>query len=176
MGVGGIADAVKLQVRIAQPGFGRLLAEFRTLGELDAVGGRLHAVVADFARIADGVQEVRRKRRLATRKLHRHLAARLDRDGVVEQRLNIFPGKLVDEPNLVGVHETRIAHHVAAIGEIDRQHRSAAMLDGAGAVIVQLLVVVRPNVAARENVFQVLEERQVDGHDVFESGRGSGNP
>src|SRR5205085_7374976 len=42
VGVGGIADAVKLQVDIAQAGFGRLLAEFKALGELNAVGCRLH--------------------------------------------------------------------------------------------------------------------------------------
>ena len=42
--VGGVADAVELQVRIAQPGFGGLLAKLGALGELDAVGGGLHDV------------------------------------------------------------------------------------------------------------------------------------
>ena len=36
------------------------------------------------------------------------------------------------------------------------------------AVIVQLLVVVRADVAAGEDLFEVLEERGVDGHHVFE--------
>ncbi len=36
------------------------------------------------------------------------------------------------------------------------------------AVVVQLLVVVRANVATREHVFEVLEERRVDRHGVFE--------
>ena len=89
--VGGVADAVELQVRVAQTGFGRGLGELRALGELDAVGRRLHAVVADLARVADRVQEVRRHRRLAARELHRHLPARLDRDGVVEDLLDVFP-------------------------------------------------------------------------------------
>ena len=53
---------------------------------------------------------------------------------------------------------------VRSIGE----HRAAAVRDGAGAVVVQLFVVVRADVAAREDVFQVLEERRVDGHHVFE--------
>ena len=72
------------------------------------------------------------------------------------------------EPDLVGVHEARIAHHVAAVGQIDGEHAAAAVGDGAGAVIVQLLVVVRANIAARENIFQVLRERRVDRHQIFE--------
>ena len=46
--VGCVADAVELQVRVTQPGVGGLLAELGALRELDSVGGRLHAVVADF--------------------------------------------------------------------------------------------------------------------------------
>ncbi len=72
------------------------------------------------------------------------------------------------ETDLVGIHEARIAHHVAAVGQIDGQHRSAAVSDGARAVVVQLFVVVGANVAAREHVFQVLEERRIGGHHVFE--------
>ena len=168
MRIGFVADAVELQIRVAQTGFGGLLGELRALGELDAVGRGLHALIADLAAIADGVQEVRRKRRLAAGELHRKLAARLDRHGVVEQRLDLFPAQLMHEPDLVGVHEARIAHHVAAVGQIDGQHRSAAVRDGGGAVVVQLFVVVGADVAARENVFQVLEERRIDRHDVFE--------
>jgi len=88
--VGGVADAVELQVGVAQAGLGGFAAELGALGELDAVGGRLHRGVAHFARVADGVQEVGRERRLAARELHRHLALRLDGDGVVQQRANIF--------------------------------------------------------------------------------------
>ena len=107
-------------------------------------------------------------RRLAARELHRHLAARLDRNGVVERRLDVVPGQLVDEAHLVGVHEARVAHHVAAVGEVDRQHRAAAVLDGAAAVVVQLLVVVRRDVAAREHLLEVPEHLRVDRHHVLE--------
>ena len=48
--VGSVADAVELQIGVAQTGFGGLLGELGALGELDAVGRRLHAVVADLAR------------------------------------------------------------------------------------------------------------------------------
>ena len=35
-------------------------------------------------------------------------------------------------------------------------------------MLVQFFVVVRADVAAREHLFQVLEERRVDGHHVLE--------
>ena len=72
------------------------------------------------------------------------------------------------KPDLVGVHEARVAHHVAAVGQVDRQHRAAAVRDGAGTVFVQRGIVVRADVAAGEYVLQVLEERRIDGHHVFE--------
>ena len=166
--VRGVADAVELQVGVAEPGLGRGLRELLVLREFDAVGRRLDAVVADLLRIADRVEEVRRQRRLAARELHRHLPLRLDRDGVVEQRLDVFPAQLVDEPDLVRVHEARVAHHVAAVGQVDRQHRTAAVLNGRGPVVVQLFVVVRADVRSREAVFEMLEERGVDRHHVLE--------
>ena len=166
--VGGVADAVELQVGVAQTGFGSRLREVEALGELDAVGRGLHRVVADLARVADRVEEVRRQRRLTAGELHRHLALRLDGDGVVQHRLDVVPRELVHEAHLVGVHEARVAHHVAAVGEVHRQHRAAAVLDRAAAVVVELLVVVGLDVAAGEHLFEVLEKRRVNRHDVFE--------
>ena len=90
--VGGVADSVELQVGVTHAGLDRLFAEFETLGELDSVGCSLHAVVSDFARVTNRVQEVRRQRRLATGELHRHLPLGLYGDGVVEHRLDFFPG------------------------------------------------------------------------------------
>ena len=92
---------------------------------------------------------------------------RLDGDRVVEHGLDLVPGEFVDEADLVGVHEAGIAHHVAAVGEVDGEHRAAAVGDGGGAVVVELLVVVGADVAAGEDLFEVLEEGGVDGHHVF---------
>ncbi len=166
--VGGVANPVELQVGIAQARLEGGLRELRALRELDAVGRRLHRVVADLLGITHRIQEVRRHRRLAARELHRHLALRLERDGVVEQRLDVFPRELVHEPDLVGIHEARVAHHVAAVGQVDGEDRAAAVLDGAAAVVVELLVVVGPHVAARKRFFEVLEERRVHRHHVLE--------
>ncbi len=76
----------------------------------------------------------------------------------------------MDESNLVGIHEARIAHHVAAVCEVDSEHRAASVSHGGGAVVVQLLGggAVRADVAAGEAFFKVLEEGWVDGHHVFE--------
>jgi hypothetical protein len=126
--VGRVADPVKLQVRIPHTGFRRLLRELQALCKLDAVGRSLHAVVPNLACVPHRIQEVGRQRRLAARELYRHLPARLDRDRVVQHRLDVVPGQLMHEPDLVRVHEARIAHHVAAVGQIDGQHRSAPVL------------------------------------------------
>src|SRR5271166_2505197 len=168
MRVGRVADAVELQVGIAQTGFGGLFRKFETLGEFNAVGRGLHAVVSDFARVGDGVEEVGRQRRLTPGELYRHLTPRLDGDGVVQHGLNFVPGKFVNEADLVGVHEAGIAHHVAAVSEVDGEHRSATVQHGAAAVMMELLVIVGPNVAAGEDLFEMLEEGGVDGHHVFE--------
>ena len=70
--------------------------------------------------------------------------------------------------NLVGVHEAGVAHHVAAVGQVDGEHRTATVGDGGCAVVVQLLVVVRADVAAWECLFQMAHEGRVDRHDVLE--------
>jgi hypothetical protein len=87
---------------------------------------------------------------------------------IVEHHLDVVPIQLVDEPDLVRVHEARVAHHVAAVGQVDGEHRSAAMLDRAAAVVVQRVVVVRADVASREHLLEVLEEVGVHGHHVLE--------
>ncbi len=73
------------------------------------------------------------------------------------------------ESDLVGVHETRIAHHVAPVGQIHRQHRPPAVADRARAVIVQRLVVVGVDVPPRIHGLDVLQKLLVDGHHVLEA-------
>ncbi len=165
--VGGVADAIELEVDVAQTGLSRSLGELLRLGELDTVGGSLYGVVANLARVGDRVQEVGGKRGLAAGELDAHLPLGLDGDGVVQHGLDLVPRQLVDEANLVGIHEAGIAHHVAAVGQVDGEDRAAAMGDGGGAVVVQARIVVGANVAAREDLFEMLEEGRVNGHDVL---------
>ena len=74
----------------------------------------------------------------------------------------------MDKADLVGVHEAGVAHHVAAVGEVDGQDRTTAVLHCARAVVMELLVIVGPDVAAGEDLFQVAREVGVNRHDVFE--------
>ena len=71
--VGGVADAVELQVGVAETGFSGGLGELLGLGELDAVGRGLHGVVTDLAGVGDGVEEVGGERGLAAGELDAHL-------------------------------------------------------------------------------------------------------
>ena len=167
MRVGLLADAVELQIGDAEARVASLSCEVRLLREADAVGGRLHAEVADRARVSDRVEEDRRDRRLAARELHRHLPPRLDPDRIVEQLLDLVERELVDVPDLVRVHEARVAHHVAAIRQIDRQHGAAPVFDRRRPVIVQIAGV-RRVVASGEEGFDALEERGVDRERVAE--------
>src|SRR5262249_42443221 len=89
--VGGVANAVELQVGVAEASFGGLLRELVALGELYAVGRGLDGVVSDLAGVTYGVEEVRGKRGLTTGELNAHLPLRLDGDGVVEHGLDFFP-------------------------------------------------------------------------------------
>src|SRR5580658_1185258 len=57
-------------------GIGGLAAELGTLGELDTVGGGLHAGISDFAGVAHRTQEERRDGRPAARSRHRRPAGR----------------------------------------------------------------------------------------------------
>ncbi len=70
MRIGGVTDAVELQIRVAQTRFKRLLGKLGTLGKLDAVGRRLHAVVANLARVSHRVEEVGRQRGFAAGELY----------------------------------------------------------------------------------------------------------
>ena len=78
VGVGRVANAVELQIGVAQARVRSGLGKFETLREFDAVGGCLHAVIAHLAGITHGIHEMRRDRRLAARELYRHLPLRLN--------------------------------------------------------------------------------------------------
>jgi len=123
--VGGVADAVELEIDVTQTSLGSGAAELLRFGEFNAVGRGLYGVEANLARVGDSVKEVGRERRLAAAELHAHLPLGLHGDGVVEHGLDFFPRQLVYEADLVGVHEAGIAHHVAAVGEVDGKHRAA---------------------------------------------------
>ena len=142
-------------------------ANCRLLRQADAVGRRLHAEVADLGRVAHGVEEDRRDGRLAAGELHRHLPPRLDGQRIVQQPLHVVERQLVDVADLIRVHEARVAHHVAAVGQVDRQDRAAPVLDRGRAVVVQR-VGDRIEVPAGEETLDPAQEIRIDGERVGE--------
>src|SRR5690606_24385810 len=113
----------------AHPGLLRAVRELGVTGKLDAVRSALNAEVADRSGVLDGPEEMRAQGRLTPGKLHGMLPPRLDGEAVVEDLLHLVPAEFVDVSHLVGVHEARIAHHVAAIRQIDGEDRAATVLD-----------------------------------------------
>src|SRR5687768_2784244 len=75
----------------------------------------------------------------------------------------------MNEPNLVRVHEAWVAHHVAAIGQVDRKNRTAAVLNRARAMVMQLFVVVGLDVSTGEHRLDMRKELRVDRHHVFKT-------
>src|SRR5260370_2868840 len=74
----------------------------------------------------------------------------------------------MDETNLVCIHETRIAHHVASIGQINCQYSAATILDRTGTVVVKLLIVVSNDVATGKHCLDMREKFRIDCHHVLE--------
>ena len=124
-----VSDAVELQVRESKTRLGRLPRELLVLSEADPVRRALDREIPDLPRVADGGKEVRRERGLAARELDGELAPRFHGRRVVEELFDLFPLELVDVAHLVRVHEAGVAHHVASVGEVDREHRAPPVPD-----------------------------------------------
>src|SRR5262249_10637977 len=80
---------------------------------------------------------------------------------------DLGPLELMNVSDLVGVHKTGIAHHVATVCEVDRQHAAAPVLHARAAVIPKGGQG-REKIATRIQSFDPLEKCWVDGNDVFE--------
>src|SRR5271156_1219577 len=158
MAVRVVADTIELQVCVAQTRFEGLGAEVLALGELDSVRRGLHAVVADFARKAHGIQETRMHGGFAAGGLHGHMTARFALGGGLEDFLTFFPVQFVNVDNLVRVHEAGIPQYVAAVGQVHGEHGAAAVANSARTVPMHVFIVVRRDVATGEILFNPFEE------------------
>jgi hypothetical protein len=70
--------------------------------------------------------------------------------------------------NLVRIHEARIAHHVAAIGQINRQHGATAKFNIRRSMLVNVGIFGGAKVAAEEERFDSFQERRISSHHVCE--------
>ena len=68
--------------------------------------------------------------------------------------------------NLVRIHEARVAHHVAAVGQIYSQDRAAPKLNVGGSVTVDVRVFGGAKVAAKKQRLDSFQEGGIGGHYV----------
>jgi hypothetical protein len=73
----------------------------------------------------------------------------------------------MDQANLVCVHETWIAHHIAPVSKVDREHCAASITNRAVAVIVDSFIAMRGYVPARKNRFEMAQKLRVNRYYVF---------
>ena len=97
------------------------------------------------------------------------MASRLDLDCVVKNLLDVTPAQLVNESDLIGIHKTRVAHHIASVRQIDCQNRATAILDRACPVVMELFGVVRPLVPTWELILKVGKHLWISRHNVFKA-------
>src|SRR6266576_528858 len=69
--------------------------------------------------------------------------------------------------NLIGVHEARVAHHVATIGKIDGEYGASAKLYVGSAVTVDGSVFGSAKITSEEQRFDPFEKCRIGGHHVI---------
>src|SRR5690349_9131051 len=146
----------------------RGFAELEIFGEANAVRRGEYAVETDLLCVSDGVEIVRRERRLAAGEENDDLSSRFERDGAIENRFRVFKRRLVNVTNLVRVHEARIAHHVAAIRQVDSQNRAASKLDIRSAVMMNVFIFSSAKVATEEQRLDAPQKLRISRHHIFE--------
>ena len=175
--VGGVADAVELQIGIAQTGFsglrGRTQATWR--------------IQFRWSRPAPSCNQPCGRSATASRKYGDRVGSPPEnctdiwRRGLIEIALSsmvLISSHVSSCTKPTWFASMKQGSHIM----LQRLVRSmvstdaAAVLYRAGAVIVQLFVIVRTDVAAGEDIFQVLEELSVNRPSRLQSGRASGNP
>ena len=109
-----VGSAIELQIDLVNAGRSSLRREVLVLRETDAVGHDADPVESDAFRVADGIEEVMRDRRLTTSKQNIELALRLERTRALEDLPDIVHRELMDVRSMVGIHEA---------GEHFRLHR-----------------------------------------------------
>ena len=124
-----VANAVKLKVGAVQSGFFRLASEFFDLSEANSIGRGKDAIESDLFRISKGIEKMGRNRRFASGKQDNDLTPRLERNSSIEDCFYFIEIRLMHIADLIRVGKARIAHHIAAIGKIDRQDGSSSILD-----------------------------------------------
>src|SRR5579875_3492792 len=60
------------------------------------------------------------------------------------------------------------SHHIAAVGQVDGEHRTAAVRNRAAAMAVKRFIVMRADISPRKNFFKVTRKGRINGHQILE--------
>ncbi len=142
-------------------------AKLEIFSEANAIRCGEYAIETDLLRVSDSLEIVRRERRLTAGKENDDLSSRFERDCAIENRFRIFKRRLVYVTNLIRIHEARVAHHVAAIGQVDSQNCAASKLDIRSAVTMHVFVFGSAEVATKEERLDAPQKLRVSRHHVF---------
>src|SRR3984957_7592569 len=118
-------------------------------------------------RMANRVQEYWRERCFSAREQNVYLSVRFEGRCSFKQSRHILYIQFVDVTGGVGVHVARRTEHVAAVGEVNDQIRTAPCLDAACAMIVNRFVAYTIEVLAEPEVLHSFEERRMIRKQVF---------
>src|SRR5580693_5893952 len=118
-------------------------------------------------RMPDCVQEYRRERCFSAREQNVYLSLRFEGRCSFKQSRHILHIQFVDVTGGVGVHVARRTEHVAAVGEVDDQIRTAPCLDAVCTMIVNRFVAGTIEVLAKPEVLHSFEESRMIRKHVF---------
>src|SRR5580692_9678071 len=112
-------------------------------------------------RMPDCVQEYRRERCFSAREQNVYLSLRFEGHCSFKQSRHILHIQFVDVAGGVGVHIAGRTEHVAAVGEVDDQIRTAPCLDAVCAMIVNGFVASTIEILAKPQALHSLEENRM---------------
>ena len=162
------AGAVELQVGPVKSRFMGLPGELLALGEANPVGGRQNPIESDLLGVGDGFDEEWGEGGFSSGEEDDHLATRLVGDGAVQNGLDVFKLRLMNIANLIGIHEAGIAHHVASVGQIHRQHSAASELDAGVPMAMDVVIFGATEIPPEEEAFDSTGKFGVGGEHIFE--------
>src|SRR4029078_7450206 len=82
--------AVKLKINAVLSRSLRSFAKLDVFSKANSVRRRENPIEADLLRVSDGVEIIRRERRLATGEENDHLSSRFERDGAIQDPFCVF--------------------------------------------------------------------------------------
>src|SRR5438034_7769976 len=111
-----LGGSIELKVGPMQTRLVCLAGKLFALCKTNPVSSCHDSVEANLLSISHGIDEMRRDGRFTPGKENDDLAARLEGNGAVQNGFDVFKVWLMHVADLVGIHETGIAHHIASVG------------------------------------------------------------